>query len=64
MDMVHRLLLHRASAEGVIVLALCVCLSLCVCVRLTGKTKEHTDLNFGNEGQVEGYLGQVHRTRS
>ena len=44
--------LHPASAAGVIVLALCVCVCVCLCVcpsHYPGRTKEHTDLNFGME---------------
>ncbi len=59
-------LLHPASAEGVIVLALCVCVCVCVCVSvsLSRKNEGTYRLEFWHGGQVEGYLGQVHRSRS
>ena len=52
-------LLHPASATDVIVLTSCVCLLPLAC--LNGQTYRPV---FWYVGQVEGYLGQVQRSRS
>ncbi len=54
-------ILHPASATGVIVLHDIV--RLCVCYHSTGRADRRTDLNVGQVGQVEEYLGQVQRSR-
>ena len=54
--------LHPASATGVIVLTLCVC--PCVCVIALLANKQTYRLEFWYVGQMEGYLGQVWRSRS
>ncbi len=53
----HWLLLHPASAEGVIVLALCVCLCVCPSVcpsHSPGKMDQHTNLN-----SLDSWSGQL-----
>ncbi len=52
---------------GVIVLTSCVCVSVCVCVcllPLSCLNRQTYRPEFWYVGQVEGYLGQVHRSRS
>ena len=53
---------HVCDVSGVIVLTSSVC--VCVCVSVTTLTAEQTDVRneFWHGGQVEGYLGQVHRS--
>ncbi len=62
--------LHPTSlcdVSGVIVLTSCVCVSVCPCVRVLPLSQPNGQtyrLEFWHGGQVEGYLGQVHRSRS
>ncbi len=58
------ILLRPASATGVIVLARSVCVSVCVCVSLSWVNGQTYGSEFWYQGQVEGYLGQVRRSRS
>ena len=51
---------HVSDVSGVIVLTSCVCLS----VSLSQPNRRTYRLEFWHGGQVEGYLGQGHRSRS
>ncbi len=58
------MLLHPASATGVIVLTSCVCPSVCLCVTTLQPKRQTYRPELWHVGQVEGYLGQVWRSRS
>ncbi len=49
---------------GVIVLAQSVSVCVCVCVSILRVNGQTYGPGFWHEGQVEGYLGQVQRSRS
>ncbi len=55
---------HVSDVMGVIVLALSVCLCVCLCVSLSRPNGPTYRLEFLHGGQMESYLGQVHRSSS
>ena len=58
---------HVCDVSGVIVLTLSVCLCVCLCVcglPLSRPNEQTYRLEFRHLGQVEGYVGQVFRSRS
>ena len=64
------LLLHPASAMGcnsfdIVCVSVCVCVCVCVCVLPLSRPNGQTyGPDFWCVGQMEGYLGQVQRSRS
>ena len=54
---------HVCDMSGVIVLTSCVCVCVCASVSLSWVDGQTYGLEFWHGGQVEGYLGQVRRSK-